>query len=239
MAANDALTREGAGNWRTKDGRFLVRGAGAGHWYLVDEARFDAFGMALVTGPYATVNAAKAAIEEVRAAYPEGSAPPELPELPAEPEPEPAPPPPPEPPPPPPPAEPVITWADSVEGVDWAALKAALADGQFDNGRTPAEYERSHRASHAVVFVRADDVFIGNGRILSDGVCNGYLVDIWTAPAFRHRGIGSEIVRRLLATVPGQHVALFTDDAEAFYRQLGFAPEEVGMSTVVGTWLNR
>ena len=64
-------------------------------------------------------------------------------------------------------------------------------------------------------------------------------MDIWTATPYRRTGIGSEIVRRLLATVPGQHVALFTDDMQAFYRTLGFEVQQEGMSRIVGSWLNR
>jgi len=37
----------------------------------------------------------------------------------------------------------------------------------------------------------------------------------------------------------GQHIYLFTDDAEAFYRTLGYRPQGVGMSVVVGRWLGR
>jgi GNAT superfamily N-acetyltransferase len=79
---------------------------------------------------------------------------------------------------------------------------------------------------------------VANGRILSDGVCNAYLVDIWTASTHRRQGIGREVVNRLLATVPGQHVALLTDDMGAFYTALGFRPQHGGMSQVIGTWLN-
>jgi hypothetical protein len=46
-------------------------------------------------------------------------------------------------------------------------------------------------------------------------------------------------VSRLVATVPGQHVVLFTDDEHAFYTAQGFRPQRGGMSRVVGTWLNR
>ena len=47
------------------------------------------------------------------------------------------------------------------------------------------------------------------------------------------------MVRRLLATVPGHHVALFTQDHEQFYRSLGFEAEIVGMSCVIRPWLGR
>jgi GNAT superfamily N-acetyltransferase len=130
-----------------------------------------------------------------------------------------------------------IAFSSELVGVDWPALKQALVADDFDNLRSPEQYRRSHENSHAVVFGRCDGQYVANGRILSDGVCNAYLVDIWTASPYRRRGIGREVVTRLLATVPGQHVALFTDEMEAFYRTLGFTPQAGGMSKVVGRWL--
>jgi GNAT superfamily N-acetyltransferase len=130
-----------------------------------------------------------------------------------------------------------IEFSSLLDGVDWPALKQALVADDFDNLRTPDQYRRSHENSHAVVFGRCQGEFVANGRILSDGVCNAYLVDIWTATPYRRRGIGREVVTRLLATVPGQHVGLFTDDMHAFYETLGFRQQVVGMSTVVGSWL--
>ena len=132
-----------------------------------------------------------------------------------------------------------IIFSSDIELVDWVALKSALASDQFDNGRTPQEYRRSHENSHAVIFGRSNGDFVANGRILSDGVCNAYLVDIWTASPYRRRGVGREVVQRLIATVPGQHVGLFTDDMEAFYASLGFRAQRGGMGQVVGTWLGR
>lgn len=38
--------------------------------------------------------------------------------------------------------------------------------------------------------------------------------------------------------VPGQHIGLQTDDAEGFYRPLGFRPQPEFLSTVVGVWLD-
>ena len=132
-----------------------------------------------------------------------------------------------------------IVFSTTTEGVDWDALKAALAADDFDNGRTPEEYRRSHEQSYSVIFGHCDGAFVANGRILSDGVCNAYLVDVWTASPFRRRGIGREVVRRLVATVPGQHIGLFTEDQQDFYAALGFRPQHGGMSQVIGSWLGR
>lgn len=131
----------------------------------------------------------------------------------------------------------VIRYVTSTDGIDWLALKQALTADDFDNGRTPAQYRLSHENSSAVIFAFAGDRIVGNGRLLSDGVCNAYLVDIWTASDHRRHGIGSELVRRLIATVPGQHVGLFTDDMQPFYASLGFKIRPDFMDVVVGSWL--
>jgi GNAT superfamily N-acetyltransferase len=136
-----------------------------------------------------------------------------------------------------------ISYSMSTDGIDWAELKRVLVADDFDNGRTPEQYRSSHRNSYAVIFALAADGagghrIVGNGRLLSDGVCNAYLVDIWTASSHRRQGIGSELVRRLIATVPGQHVGLFTDDMQPFYAGLGFKVRPDFMDLVVGRWLD-
>jgi predicted GNAT family acetyltransferase len=130
-----------------------------------------------------------------------------------------------------------IKFRDSSAGLDWAAMKADLAADDFDNGRTPQQLSRSFENSYAVSYAMDGDHCVGMARLLADGVCNAYLVDVWTLTAYRRRGIASEMVRRLLATVPGHHVALFTEHAPQVYRALGFDEEHIGMSMVVGEWL--
>ena len=74
-------------------------------------------------------------------------------------------------------------------------------------------------------------------RLLSDGVCNAYLLDVWTASSHRRRGIGQAMVEALCEAVPGQHVGLQTDDAQAFYETMGFRLQPDFMSRVSGRWL--
>ena len=126
---------------------------------------------------------------------------------------------------------------NSLEGIDWVLAKADLAADGFDNGRTPEALERSFAAAQHVVLARDGDHVVGMARLLSDGVCNAYLVDVWTLSSYRRQGIGSEMVRHLLEAVPGQHVGLQTEDAEAFYASLGFREQPQFWSTVVGAWL--
>lgn len=130
-------------------------------------------------------------------------------------------------------------FSTNASAVDWTELKRALVAGDFCNGRTPEEYARSAAGSFLNVYVYCGDEIVGNGRILSDGVCNAYMVDIWAAPEHRRQGIATEIVRILCDAVPGQHVYLQTDDAQQLYEKCGFRPHDFGMGKIVGSWLNR
>jgi ribosomal protein S18 acetylase RimI-like enzyme len=89
-----------------------------------------------------------------------------------------------------------------------------------------------------VAFAWIKGRLIGMARMLSDGVCNAYLLDVWTASAFRRRGVATRMLEYLLEQVPGQHVGLQTDDADAFYSSLGFQEQPQFMSLVVGDWLD-
>jgi len=131
-----------------------------------------------------------------------------------------------------------IVYTDSIADIDWHTLTTRLREDDFDNGRTPVQLRESFANSYAVCFALCDGAVIGKGRVLSDGVCNAYLVDLWTHTPLRHRGIAREIVRRLSEKLQGQHIYLQADaDVADFYRKLGFVDQPQGLSRVVGKWL--
>lgn len=130
-----------------------------------------------------------------------------------------------------------VAYLDNVAAVDWRLLKLRLNEDVFDNGRTPEQLRLSFENSYAVCFARSGSEIVGTGRVLSDGVCNAYVIDVWTYTPFRRRGIAREMMRRLLGHLEGQHVYLFSDDEGDFYRAIGFRERAVGFESVVGTWL--
>ena len=132
-----------------------------------------------------------------------------------------------------------ITYSQTIDGVDWAQLTADLQADDFDNGRTPDELRRSFENSAVVAFAWLGGRVIAKARALSDGVCNAYVVDVWTHSDYRRRGIASRLVRLLEEGLEGQHIYLFTDDAEDFYHRLGYRRQGTGMGVVVGRWLRR
>jgi ribosomal protein S18 acetylase RimI-like enzyme len=122
-------------------------------------------------------------------------------------------------------------------GVDWAQAKADLTADDFDNGRSAEALRRSFEQSQHVVIAREGERVVGMARLLSDGVCNAYLLDVWTASSYRRRGIASVMIDRLLEQVPGQHVGLQTDEAQPLYKSLGFEHQPEFWSKVSGRWL--
>jgi GNAT superfamily N-acetyltransferase len=130
-----------------------------------------------------------------------------------------------------------VTYTDDLSGVDWEEMKQALAEDAFDNGRSPEQLRVSFENSYAAVIAHSGGRIIGTARVLSDGICNAYVVDVWTLSAFRRRGVAREMMRRLVEPLRGQHVYLFSDDCAEFYKKVGFRERPVGLEKVVGEWL--
>lgn len=130
-----------------------------------------------------------------------------------------------------------VVYKEDMDGVDWQQLKSILIDDEFDNGRSPEQLCESFGNSYAFNIAYDGEEIIGTARVLSDGVCNAYVVDVWTYSPYRHQGIARNMMQNLMAKLEGQHVYLFTDDALPFYKMLGFEEQGIGLSTVVGDWL--
>lgn len=132
-----------------------------------------------------------------------------------------------------------ISYEVNMENIDWGEMKLTLAADKFDNGRTPEQLQASFENSYAAVVAYAESRIIGTARVLSDGACNAYIVDVWTLSRYRKQGVASTMMRTLEQKLNGQHSYLFTDDATEFYRKLGYAEDGTGLGKVVGRWLQK
>ena len=130
-----------------------------------------------------------------------------------------------------------IVYRTDLAAVDWTEMKAAVAADDFDNGRTPEQLRRSFEASYVCCVAYADGAMVGTARALSDGVCNAYVVDVWTRNDLRRRGIARTMLTMLEQRLEGQHVYLFSDDNAEFYLACGYRGRPVGLEKVIGTWL--
>jgi ribosomal protein S18 acetylase RimI-like enzyme len=133
----------------------------------------------------------------------------------------------------------VISYKTDLAGVDWAEMQATLVEDDFYDGRSPTQYQASFEQSYATCIAYTDDRIIGTVRALSDGVCSAYIVDVWTYTPFRGRGVAQTMMQMLFEQLQGQHVYLFTHDAVAFYKKLGFEEQGIGLGKVVGEWLQK
>jgi GNAT superfamily N-acetyltransferase len=93
---------------------------------------------------------------------------------------------------------------------------------------TAAELENSLRKSWHVISAHHDTTLIGAGRLVSDGVLYAVVFDMIVTPDWQGRGVGSEILSRLLARCEAagiRDVLLFAArGTEGFYRRHGFVP---------------
>jgi ribosomal protein S18 acetylase RimI-like enzyme len=117
-------------------------------------------------------------------------------------------------------------------------MKERLIEDDFDNGRTLKQYKISFENTHTVCVAYDDGHVIGTVRALSDGVCNAYIVDVWTYTPYRHQGIARRMMELVFERLQGQHVYLFTDDAQGFYERIGMNKDtQQGYAKVIGEWL--
>ena len=131
----------------------------------------------------------------------------------------------------------MITYTFDLTNMNWDEMKSILKDDNFDNGRSVEQYKISFENSFAACIAYDGERMVGNVRVLSDGICNAYIVDVWTHRAYRRQGIATQMMKLCFEKLPGQHIYLFTDDRVDFYRTLGFEEQGVGLAVISGTWL--
>jgi ribosomal protein S18 acetylase RimI-like enzyme len=112
-----------------------------------------------------------------------------------------------------------------------SALGPADVDGFFEGWpRVPSadRFLRILRGSHAVVLARAGDGgrVVGFVYAISDGELAAHIPLLEVLPEYRHRGVGTELVRRMLEKLEGFAMIDLTCDAELvpYYERFGMFP---------------
>ncbi|MCH5585419.1 GNAT family N-acetyltransferase [Shimazuella sp. AN120528] len=76
-----------------------------------------------------------------------------------------------------------------------------------------------------ILSVYHGDKLIGTGRVVSDGMIIGYITGLIVHPDYRNRGIGRDIMQKLIAKCNQSYLTiqlLTANDCISFYQQLGF-----------------
>jgi ribosomal protein S18 acetylase RimI-like enzyme len=120
----------------------------------------------------------------------------------------------------------MISYTETIEGVGAGDLAGFFVG--WPNPPTPATHLRILAGSAAIVLARDDATsqIIGFITAVSDGVSCAYIPHLEVLPAYQGRGIGSELVRRMLAQL--RHIYMIDlicdTDVQPFYERLGMRP---------------
>ena len=95
---------------------------------------------------------------------------------------------------------------------------------QWSAARKPERLMRALRRSHSVVTAWVRGSLVGLGNALSDGNLVVYYPHMLVLPEFQGRGIGRELMKRLMKRYRGfhQHILIAEATAVSFYRKCGF-----------------
>lgn len=123
-----------------------------------------------------------------------------------------------------------ISYSTSSDAVDWQRVKEILKTVGMGH-HSARIHQKAFEASHTTVFARSGDQLVGFGRAISDGQYQAAIYDCAVAPEFQGRGIGSEIIRLVVAQLTHCNIILYASPGrEGFYGKHGFARMKTGMA---------
>jgi len=109
--------------------------------------------------------------------------------------------------------------------VDLTQLAALFRTAGWDRGKDPARLAQQVEGARYVVSAWSGERLVGFARAISDGATNAYVSTVAVLPEYRGRGIGREMIRRL---VDGKDGILFVlharPEVQPFYLKSGFEP---------------
>jgi len=123
----------------------------------------------------------------------------------------------------------VITYTHSAAGIRVQQLQGFFVG--WSAAPSPERHLDLLRGSYAVEVALADESVVGFATAISDGVLSAFIPLLEVLPEYQHRGVGTELVRRLLAQLDQFYMVDLCCDAslEPFYSALGFRVIERGM----------
>ena len=120
----------------------------------------------------------------------------------------------------------MISYIDTIDGIAAEHLQGFFVG--WPNPPSPATHLRILANSYAILLARDDATYqiVGFITAISDGVSCAYIPHLEVLPAYRGRGIGSELMRRMLERLHHIYmIDLICDtDVQPFYARLGMQP---------------
>jgi ribosomal protein S18 acetylase RimI-like enzyme len=120
----------------------------------------------------------------------------------------------------------MISYIDTIEGIAAEHLQGFFVG--WPNPPTPATHLRILAGSYAILLARDDatSAVVGFITAISDGITCAYIPHLEVLPAYQGRGIGSELVHRMLEQLRHLYmIDLICDTSvQPFYARLGMRP---------------
>jgi GNAT superfamily N-acetyltransferase len=95
------------------------------------------------------------------------------------------------------------------------------------------ELEQMCKQSWYAIYVFDDQKLVGMGRVISDGVITGIICGVCVLPEYQSKGIGKEIVERLIRHCEQKRVIpqlMCVEDLKYYYESIGFEEFSIGMT---------
>jgi GNAT superfamily N-acetyltransferase len=104
------------------------------------------------------------------------------------------------------------------------AMLALYRANHWSSAKKPAALHAALLGSHSLLTAWDGPRLVGLGNTLSDGHLVVYYSHLLVDPRYQRRGIGTELMRRLVARYWGfhQHILVADGGALGFYRKCGF-----------------
>jgi ribosomal protein S18 acetylase RimI-like enzyme len=113
-----------------------------------------------------------------------------------------------------------VQFTTSLDGIDESMLVGFCVD--WPSPMSPATHLRLLHGSHRVVLALDEDRVVGFVTAISDGVLSAYIPLLEVLPTWKGRGIGTELVRRMLDELSDLYMVdlLCDDDVAPFYERI-------------------
>lgn len=118
-----------------------------------------------------------------------------------------------------------------MDSVDWSELSELYQIAPLGN-KSPDWLKTAFSNSMFKFIARDDGALVAAGRAVADGVDCSYLCDIVVHPSHQGRGLGREVIERLIAASHGHRKIILyaVPGKEDFYRRFGFRRMSTAMA---------
>ena len=126
-----------------------------------------------------------------------------------------------------------VTYKETTRDVDFEEVKKVLSTAFGHREHAFRNIETVFKNSAHCVFAYDGDRLIGAGRALSDGYEWAGLYNIGILPEYQGKGVGKELIKRLMDRLKGQHIFLYTHPRTvSLYEHLGFKRSKTAFTYV-------